>query len=96
MEVSIREFRANLSKYLKEDEVKITSNGEVVGVYTKIIKACTQSPKKTKSVYTAPIMKTIEDVVKKMAEVKENPKFLTYGCGCKKGESTTCPKHHRI
>lgn len=36
MKVSIREFRANLSKLLEEKLVEITRNGKTIGVYAKL------------------------------------------------------------
>jgi len=82
MRVSIRDFRANISKLLDEERVEITRSGKVVGVYTSLAHPVSLK----KSVYTTPKVKKIYDNI-------SNGK---YACGCKKIDGQVlCKKHWR-
>lgn len=91
MKVNVTQFRSKLSALLEEEEVQITRDGKVIGVYTK-------GPKKSvikKSMYIS----KPEDIHFTGKAIEESMKLQSnsnYACGCKRGSTKLCPKHHRI
>lgn len=100
---TFKEFRANMSKILRE-------LGEESAHFTRLgveyeVKKCAQSAKSKEKVCTNPQeVRTLADVMAKKSVrelVEEDIKKVTlgvpYGCGCKKEESKhLCPKHGRL
>lgn len=85
MEVSVVEFRNDMAKLIKENEViEIQSHGKTI--------ATVFPGKVTKPIQTK---KDAEVAVAKL--IKETPGILygKYGCGCQRGEKKLCPKHGR-
>ena len=82
--------RLLLQKELDISDGEVIYRGEVIGVYTR-------GAKKSKSVYTSsPISHPTSKILyTRQSEVKVSMPG-NYSCGCKRGSTKLCPKHHRI
>ena len=80
--VSIREFRANMAKWLKCVPLTLTRNGNDVYTITKAGEESVHNPQIDLNVG-----------VHKSVNAES---MATYGCGCKRTDDKPCKKHGRV
>lgn len=92
-QVQIREFRANLSQLLREEDELELFRGDCL--VAKI--ECVHKGARIIVPKNSPAVKSVADkeLNEMFANVKDKTSAADYGCGCKKGVTRLCPKHHR-
>ncbi len=95
MKVSIREFTRNPYKYLKDvREELIITKGDKPAFILNVATNSNVATQKKENVATIPPKRIVSEESKEKFKLVDF--YLAYGCGCKKGDTVTCPKHHRL